>query len=454
MKQTFYDIHYHLFDLSHPNLLAFLLRDDLITKETVRKIHRKLPFYLNFLPIGAAACFPGKIADKVRDYLKNDAVNFRNLLAVMENTIEYHFLYVEYFLKNGEKYFGNDAEDQFSKVAICPLLIDFGYKNLNNNDCFYNLPPGKPVAKQVLDLINAEYFYYRYDLIPHPEKSGRLKIIESVNSKEKKLFEIYPFLGINTRNYDLLEIKALFDKYFTGYEDDKDPEIRKKKLFNKLGKVRVDFEDLIFHKKEKEDPGFYAYIFTGIKLYPPMGFDPWPENDLHELEKVKFLYSECSRKKIPLTVHCSDGGFITSPDSQYLTDPSEGWRKVLMNSAYKDLRINFSHMGNQSGQAHKWLDTIIGYIRKNRNVFTDCSCITPDEKDYELVSEIFDDDTKNNILFGTDFVINLIWSHSYNDYLYNFIGTSYLDSGQKKLMSEANPEKFLFGPPAGPREFL
>jgi len=56
---------------------------------------------------------------------------------------------------------------KFDKIVLCPLLIDFGYKNLNNKDCFYNLPPAKPIVNQVVDLINALWFYYNYDLILH-----------------------------------------------------------------------------------------------------------------------------------------------------------------------------------------------------------------------------------------------------------------------------------------------
>ena len=445
MERKFYDIHYHLFDLSHPNLLAFLLRDDLISKDSVKKVLHKLPFLANLVPIGAANFFPGKIADKIKDYLKNDARYFRNLLSVMESAIEYHFLYTEYYLLKEQIYFGSQTVMKYNKIVVCPLLMDFGYKNLNNNDCFYNLPPSKPIAKQVLDMLSAIRFYYTYELIPHPDKAGRLKMVNSEKRKEDKIFEIYPFLGINTQNYDLTEIKILFDKYFAGYENDKEPGERQKKLFQKMGTVKVDLEDLIFRIKEKEDPEFYAYLFAGIKLYPPMEFDPWPEEDPGELEKVKFLYSECIRKNLPITVHCSDGGFVTTPYANLFTDPSKRWQKVLNNPDYKKLKINFAHLGSQSGGKTDWQKTIINAIETNTNIYTDCSCITPQSKDYDDISKLFNDKTENNIMFGTDFVINLLWSESYNAYLDNFILNQYLSDYQKDLMSNANPERFLFG---------
>jgi predicted TIM-barrel fold metal-dependent hydrolase len=445
MVRRLYDIHYHLFDLSHPNLLAFLLHEDLIGKESVKKVILKFPFILQLLPLWVVSLFPGKIEKKVKDYLQNDARYFRNLLSVMEGAIEYHFLYTEYFLLKEKKYFGSFPGAKFDKIVLCPLLIDFGYKNLNNKDCFYNLPPAKPIVNQVVDLINALWFYYNYDLILHPDKEGRLKIIPTATLKDNKLFEIYPFLGINTQNYDLQEIVELFDKYFTGYENDQSSLVRKQKLYNKLGTARVDLEDMIFRTKEKADPDFYTYLFAGIKLYPPMGFNPWPEDDRKELDKVKFLYSECVRKRIPLTVHCSDGGFITSPRAIEFTNPSEKWNKVLTRPEFRNLKINFAHLGSQHKGKSDWQKAILSSINRNRNVFTDCSCQTPYEKDYEKIRSIINHGNESNFLFGSDFVINLIWSESYNEYLDNFINTTYLDERQKKLICEVNPERFLFG---------
>ena len=445
MDRKFYDIHYHLFDLSHPNLLAFLLRDDLITKQTVRKILGKLPFLYKMLPAGVVSLFSGKISNKVKDYLIHDAGKVLNLLSVMEGAIEYHFLYTEYFLLKENLHFGNSVTNRYNKIVVCPLLMDFGYKGMDKLDCFYYFPPAKPVVNQVLDLINAIYFYYNYDLILHPDKPEKFKLIPTATPKEKKLFEIYPFLGINTQNYDLSEIAELFDKYFRGYEYDRTPSERQLKLFNKLGTAKIDLEDMIFRRKEAKDTDYYSYLFAGIKLYPPLGFDPWPSDNQNELDKVKFLYSECIRRKLPVTVHCSDGGYKTSPDAHKLTDPSQKWQIVLSQSEYKNLKINFAHMGSQKEGKTEWQQTVLKTIARNSQVYTDCSCLTPQVEDYEIINSAMNEDTESNILFGTDFVINLIRSHSYNEYLNNFIQSPYLDDRQKKLISEINPERFLFG---------
>jgi hypothetical protein len=444
MDRKFYDIHYHLFDLSHPNLLAFLLRDDLITKQAVRKIFGKFPFVFKILPLWIVSLFSGKVSVKVKEFLKHDTGKVLNLLSLMEGAIEYHFLYTEYFFLKEKLHFGNSDNASYNKIVVCPLIMDFGYKGMDKLDCYYYFPPAKPVVNQVLDLLNAVYFYYNYDLILHPLKPEKFKLIPTVTPKEKKLFEIYPFLGINTQNYDLPEIAELFDKYFRGYENDLTPSDRQVRLYNKLGTAKVNLEDMIFRRKETKDTDYYSYLFAGIKLYPPLGFDPWPSDDQKELDKVKFLYSECIRRKLPVTVHCSDGGFKTAPDARILTDPSCKWQKVLSLPEFKGLKINFAHMGSQQ-EGFSWQETILADIERNRNIYTDCSCQTPHVEDYQKIKAIMNVNTESNILFGTDFVINLIWSDSYNDYLNNFIQNPYLDEREKKLISEINPERFLFG---------
>ena len=147
MERKFYDIHYHLFDLSHINLLAFLLRDDLISKELVRNVLRKFPFVIKILPNWVISLFPGKIAGRVREYLQNDSRNFRNLLSVMESAVEHHFLYIEYFLLKETQLFSHYSTSKYNKIVISPNLIDFGYKNLNNSDCFYNVSTCKTYYK-------------------------------------------------------------------------------------------------------------------------------------------------------------------------------------------------------------------------------------------------------------------------------------------------------------------
>ena len=139
------------------------------------------------LPLWVLKLFPQKAIRKVKDYIRNDAGNLKNLLSVMEGAIEYHFLYVEYFLKREKNYFGDHKDALYNKVPCVHCLSTLDIRILQMKDCFYNLPPAKPVINQVVDLINAMWFYYNYDLILHPDKQSRLKIIPTDTPKEKNV---------------------------------------------------------------------------------------------------------------------------------------------------------------------------------------------------------------------------------------------------------------------------
>jgi len=271
------------------------------------------------------------------------------------------------------------------------------------------------------------------------------KDIDLEQQKSEKLFEIYPFLGINPVNYDLDEINMMFEKYFYGYTQDT-PEERKTKLYNKLGTVETTMEELISEAFHRENPGYFSYIFSGIKLYPPLGFNPWPIGNPEAFEKVNLLYRKCLEHRLPITVHCSDGGFKASKLSKVYTNPANEWQSVLNHPEYSKLKINFAHLGNQSNGSSAWQHSIIQSIHKNRNVFTDCSCVAIDDDDFKKIGRMMcDEKISQNMLFGTDFLINLIWSNSYNDYLYNFLKTEILPINQKIQMCSDNPENFLFG---------
>ncbi|GAH83666.1 unnamed protein product, partial [marine sediment metagenome] len=75
--------------------------------------------------------------------------------------------------------------------------------------------------------------------------------------------------------------------------------------------------------------------------------------------KVKLLYKTCVERNIPITTHCSNGGFKAASNPQELTDPGNNWAKVL--KKYPDLKINFAHFG--SGD-NSWQQTIIKHILK------------------------------------------------------------------------------------------
>jgi len=331
----------------------------------------------------------------------------------------------------------------FNKIVLCPLVMDFGYNNINNPHIFYNIPPKKPVTQQTSDLFRAIQTYYTHTLTIKritdreeiPDGPPMKFSVGPLKEDDEKIFEFYPFMGLNTKNYSLEETESMLNKYFGDFSKKDTPEERQGKLFEKMG---------AFDGNLDADEQACQNIFAGIKLYPPLGFEPWPEND-KEQEKVKVLYQTCVNRNIPVITHCSTGGFLVNNTYREYSDPSGQWAEVLEH--YPQLKINFAHFGAGS---NKWQDAIAKLIRNGaQNIYTDFSCNTIKDKYYKKLAKRLSDEGGNRlekrILFGTDFMIHLLWLESYNEYLHDFIRTEHLKEETKVRFASENIEAFLFG---------
>lgn len=413
-KNYFFDIHCHAMNFSHPNLFAFLKR-----KWTIAMLASPLAPIANIL-------------------LKKKVEKISNLFSLMENDIADFFLIMEYFLKRDLK---NDSslvmgDTTFKKIVLTPLMMDFGRKDIKS-DSFYNIAPKKPIVEQVVDVFNGIKKYCENELQIETKKYISKK-------KEGKLFEIYPFLGINTKNYEPedknaspeAKVKELLDKYFSDYNHER------QSLYNNMGAFTGNIDDM------------HSNFFAGIKVYPPLGFDPWPEDE-NELARVKCLYQYCCDKKIPITTHCSEGGFALDNSAEDYTSPAK-WKTVLANPKFEKLRLNFAHFGRQGRKwygvkKHDWEDTILKLILSYDNVYADFSYRGCDDGYYDDLKKLIDrqgdkNKLKQRILFGSDFMINLLDIDSYNQYLDGFIGTGNpIATDDRILFCSTNPERFLFG---------
>ncbi len=392
----------HAFNLSHPSLLAFIQR---------LKIHRYL--ILNSFLGPLASLLIGANFNKVK-----------NLLAVMENDIGSYFLMLEEYLKkggdnallrDGKLYIGGNV---YSSIVLTPLMMDFGYKGIKDNkDIYYNQPPQKPIVEQVVDVFNG--------IKKYQEKSPH------------KIFEIYPFLGITPINYDMGRIEKMLEKYFGGYHGSRDDFKRN------IGAFDGDIEHL------------GSNYFSGIKLYPPLGFDPWPD-DAQERKKVECIYDYCCQKHIPVTAHGSEGGFVVvSPPKlakQYASVSK--WESVL--SEYPELRLNLAHF--PIGEKTLWLfprtkrlKETLHLVKNYPNVYVDFSNRAIKVQYYtdlaKLIKEESDKhqfDLSKRILFGSDFMINLMSIESYNYYLEIFSGSGSFNAKEKDDFCSTNPGQFIF----------
>ena len=407
-ENTFYDIHCHAMNLSHPGLLGF-----------VKKMNIDTLLFLNSVPVVST------VMSKFIDMRLNRVMN---LLSVMERDLGDFFLLMEKdmepFLHDGRF---EICSSFYERVVLTPLMMDFGYKGVDSYPgIHYHDLPRKPIVEQVIDLFNG--------------------IRKYVRTSERHLFEIYPFLGINTRNYDMegksgsTGLPDLLEKYFGSFLPETLPK-RRDCLCSAMGGFSGDIEQL----------GHYA--FAGVKVYPPLGFDPWPANDPEELAKVEYLYEFCAARRIPITAHCSDGGYHTHEQAKDFTDPGK-WAQVL--SRYPELKLNLAHFGKQDRTwglfpNRKWQQVIISLIAEYDHVYTDFSCCGFDEGFYARLSDTIHDQPseirdklRQRILFGTDFMINLLWTDSYWNYLDLFSRQRYFRSLDAHQLCSVNPQSFLF----------
>lgn len=408
-EKTFFDIHCHAMNLSHPSLLSF-----------VKKMNIDTLLFLNSVPV---------VSTVLSKFIDTRLNRVMNLLSVMERDLGDFFLLmekdVEPFLHDGGL---EICGSSYGRMVLTPLMMDFGYKGVDSYPgIHYRDLPRKPIVEQVIDLFNGIRKYVR---------TSRLH-----------LFEIYPFLGINTRNYDMEStsestgLVGLLEKYFGPFRSDPLSE-RRERLHSAMGRFSGDIEHL------------GPYAFAGIKVYPPLGFDPWPADNPDELAKVEYLYEFCAARGIPITTHCSGGGYHTHEQANAFTDPGK-WARAL--SRHPALKLNLAHLGKQDKAwglfpRKAWQQSVIGLIAEYDHVYTDFSCCGFDQDFYARLSDTIRDQPaetrdrlRQRILFGTDFMINLLWTDSYRNYLDVFSRQRYFRSLDAHQLCSVNPQSFLFG---------
>lgn len=409
--KSFFDVHNHFFNLSHPNLTAFT--------DAIRPFS---PSETSFRTI------PNQ---QVAEWLKKPGKSVRNLLNVMENNIGSMFEMVEddlmgkYRKNPRDKVFLSDGiltvgKESYSRMILTPLVMDFSKKKEKRRDeSYYDEYPQKLITEQFQDLFTGIRHY-------------RLK-------RPNGILEIYPFFGINTKHYSLKMIEGFLEKYFGEYTGSRESFL---KNYFEMQSYTGDLRTI------KSDQ------FSGIKFYPPLGFDPWPD-DPAEQEKVRFIYDFAQRMNIPVTTHCDRFGWRTIPEKQsdLFTSPDR-WEKVL--KEFPRLKLNLAHYGEERSVIKKvlkvdnWRGKITKLIYEYENVYTDFSYNGVNEDYYvEMKEHILSrpiGERKNllkHILFGTDFSIHLLSIDSYYDYMEIFDKAG-LSGDWKEEFCSRNPERFLF----------
>jgi len=190
------------------------------------------------------------------------------------------------------------CNQEYTSFILTPLLIDFSAPSSFPPSVYYNRTPQKLVERQIADVMRA------------------IK-----NYREKRpngILRVYPFVGINPSRYTSDSLLAFLTTCFSNYT-----------------KTEHEFEQRFFEFPDKAQS-----FFAGIKLYPPIGFDPWPD-DPKERQKVTLLYQFAEERGIPITTHCDDQGYRIIPleDALKFTSPSR-YRPVL--AQFPQLVLNFA----------------------------------------------------------------------------------------------------------------
>ena len=157
-EDTFYDIHMHAFNLSHPDLRAFIKRfaRNIIWMQLLTIVAAVVPF-LATLPI---------IGRLIRRMLKR----ILNLLAIMDRDIGSFFLTTEDCIREpANRLLDNNGlhigDNTYKRLVLTPLMMDFGSKTAKMMDItqragedrrwiHYWKLTGKPIVMQLIDVFN------------------------------------------------------------------------------------------------------------------------------------------------------------------------------------------------------------------------------------------------------------------------------------------------------------
>jgi hypothetical protein len=413
---TFFDVHCHALTLSHPNFLSFM--------ETLRARRTEI--------IYSQIRSPDFLA---RALFRNGGETLRNMLAVMENSPGLIFEIMEDDLAGG---YAKDGDPpplirdgalrmlgrSFDAIAVCPLIMDFDNRGQVLSDAYYYRPPVASIEAQIRDVLVGIRDYRR--------------------SRPGGMLRIHPFLGVNTRNHSLESLSLFLVRHMGAWRPG--PE-RARAVFAAMSG---------YSSNEGGDAGVPGGdgLFAGIKLYPPLGFDPWPEPG-EEREKVELLYGFCERRGIPITTHCDDRGFrVVGIEEAFLYSAPSRYRGAL--ERFPELRIDFAHFGRQyttnlrRQTSTAWFEGIVELIDAYPNVYADVSFNGVDEEYYAALAAALAalpaatrEKVSSRLLFGSDFVVNLIKIRAYADY-FRLFDASPLDPELKLKACAENPARFLF----------
>ena len=146
--------------------------------------------------------------------------------------------------------------------------------------------------------------------------------------------------------------------------------------------------------------------FLGVKLYPGLGY----EVGTPAIGKV---LDYCNEHDVPVTVHCTSGGFAKSQATAQFSHPKH-WRDLF--TGRESMRVCFAHCGgwaglsNQDPAQREWSDEILSFMDEFPHVYADLSYHVvmmtggvPEQRYLAALRELLAKPVLGErILFGTD----------------------------------------------------
>ena len=415
IESIFFDSHMHAMSIGHPNYVAFIHEiESNFTDEAVSGMFS--PTYI------ASASNANSLLSRLQMILSLMDRSIGDIFGLMEEDLSTPFS-----PKKASRFSGKQAAEhppyisdglftfrdrQYRNIGLCPMIMDFSHPEQRIQGVYTYEYPEEKLIRYIEDTRSGIHAYQKHS------PTG--------------IFRIFPFLGINPRAHDLDFIEHLLGTY----------------LIDAEGRRETQF-------------------CHGVKFYPPLDFDPWPEDEPEELEKAEFIYDHCVSRGIPVTTHCDDQGFrsIGVKTAWDYSSPKR-WEKVLKH--YPDLAIDFAHYGWQyrpsaslrnrtsaslrinSSITDTWFTDILQLMQDYDQVYADFSFSGASEGFYRHLIEslkFYSHDEQERILsrsmFGSDYFVNLSKVDSYSHY-YALFENSLVPDDQVHAFASGNVLSWLF----------
>lgn len=374
-KQSFIDLHCHLFNMVDVPVYETL--DGKVRMNTLLKL------------VGAfsasGAFLSGLVRSKIGDY--------KDFIQFFERAQDANLLALASQIQRAVVQ-GTTVSETYEQVVLTPLVMDF---DCIRQECGERCKPctavkncphtGMKLSSIATDP-SAEAQYYRL--------RETIKRVEKTEEGEGGKLKVLPFIGFDLRKLTPQNSNALSEL---------------KKFWEKVGVTKTERE------------GGFSEISSGkalgIKLYPPIGFNPYPQDDVKAVVQYKKFYEWCIEERIPLTVHCQSGSYSATRRQRAINKDTHiknwsalfvDWGKGNLRSEkdIKELRINFAHFGGENGledmldwygvDNDAWTYQIIQMMKEYPHVYSDISAFNwVDDGDAENFATVFKLNEKNEL---------------------------------------------------------